>query len=307
MSKNLILCPFSGGEESIGLSRSPRLFLDTLLKSTRSRLRVFDQLPQMNENARIESPESFSKEGLNFFRGLFSVAQDVAQKDSQNLFWGGDHSISLATIAGVKSRVPNTKVLWIDAHGDVNTPEVSLTKKLHGMPLAFLLGLAKNSHLDFVPCLNFDEVFYLGIQDLDPFEEKLIQERRLASISSAMFQDLTAQEVALSISRFCKDCPLHISLDIDCLNYTWAPSTGLKNQSGLSLRKLCHTLSILRETVPFTSLDLVEVNPSLGTQSEVLQTHLSALELLRAVYPDYLKDPLQALGDPSKLLSPLAC
>lgn len=106
---------------------------------------------------------------------------EYAKKENFLLMLGGDHSIPIGTISGVKKARPNTGVVWVDAHADINTPETSNSGNLHGMPLAFLLGLVDNaktlpSFEHFEPCLQPEDIVYIGLRDVDKEEKKIIKE-----------------------------------------------------------------------------------------------------------------------------------
>lgn len=112
------------------------------------------------------------------------VKAQVEEEASSNnflLILGGDHSIPLGTFPGILARRPRTGIVWVDAHADINTPETSPSGNMHGMPLAFLLGLVKDANKYpslgwFSPCLDPKDIVYIGLRDVDPGEKKLIRD-----------------------------------------------------------------------------------------------------------------------------------
>ena len=90
---------------------------------------------------------------------------------------GGDHSMAIATVADSLNRVPpgKLKVIWFDAHPDINTYKSSISKNYHGMPLGYLTGLCKSHYFPFITnYLNFENLLYIGIRDIDEYEKKII-------------------------------------------------------------------------------------------------------------------------------------
>jgi arginase len=107
---------------------------------------------------------------------------------------GGDHSIAIGTIAGsaqaVKERLgKEIAVIWVDAHADINTPESSPSGNIHGMPLAFLTGLAKEDKEEFFGWikeeqrLNIKKLVYIGLRDVDPVEKRILRENGVKAFS----------------------------------------------------------------------------------------------------------------------------
>ena len=106
------------------------------------------------------------------------TANDVLQGKRINI--GGDHSMSIATVAHTFNKFPNSKILWVDAHADINTYHSSISKNYHGMPLSFLTGLCKSDMLPFIKnYVPFENILYFGVRDLDSFEKFIIRERNM--------------------------------------------------------------------------------------------------------------------------------
>jgi arginase len=110
-----------------------------------------------------------------------TVYEHAHNKENFLLMLGGDHSIPIGTIAAVKRARPNTGIVWVDAHADINTPKTSGSGNLHGMPLGFLLGLVEDvqalpSFDYFEPCLQPSDIVYIGLRDVDKEEKRVIKE-----------------------------------------------------------------------------------------------------------------------------------
>ena len=89
---------------------------------------------------------------------------------------GGDHSCSYGTVWATKQVDPEMKLIWIDAHADINTPETSYSGNCHGMPVAYIMGLARNINLDSKPILRPDQLVYIGLRCVDKEEEVFLKE-----------------------------------------------------------------------------------------------------------------------------------
>lgn len=207
----------------------------------------------------------------------------LRKKRSLVLNWGGDHSVALSTVGAFTSVYPSGKILWIDAHADLNLPSHSPTGNVHGMPLSILLNL-EDIQLRHFPWLQKnvspENLIYLGLRDLDPFEDKMIRSLGIQTYTAKDVRERSMQAVASEILASAQTQDLHISFDIDSVDPCFAPSTGVAVHGGLTiedLRILGHTLSLHPS---LRSLDVVEINPEIGTAAEVHKTYTAAFQLL---------------------------
>lgn len=107
---------------------------------------------------------------------------------------GGDHSIAIGTISGtaraIRERLDKEiAVIWVDAHADINTPETSDSGNIHGMPVAFLTGLAKEEREDTFGWLkehhrlSTKKIVYIGLRDVDKGEKKILRDHGIKAFS----------------------------------------------------------------------------------------------------------------------------
>jgi len=171
---------------------------------------------------------------------------------------GGDHSISMATVASSVLKSKNLHVIWIDAHADLNTPHTSTTGNKHGMPVSTLLG--KSALIDIPKKLSPSQITYVGLRDIDPFELRMLQNNSMHWYSS---QDVLTQGINQVISSIklstCENTQFHISLDVDVFDPSVFPCTGTPVKNGLSpddVRKLIREFR--KQTI---AIDVVEFNP----------------------------------------------
>src|SRR5918912_487368 len=132
---------------------------------------------------------------------------------------GGDHSIALGTLGGLAARRGPGAVLWFDAHGDLNTPETTISGNVHGMPLAAALGRGGpgfDSPSWALPALQADRVTVIGARELDPGERTLIAELGLAVHTMSEVDRSGIEVVVTEALQRAADAPfVHISLDMD--------------------------------------------------------------------------------------------
>ena len=224
---------------------------------------------------------------------LSNQVYDHARHGRLVLTLGGDHSIAIGTIAGtsraIKERLGREMaVIWVDAHADINTPETSESGNIHGMPVAFLTGLAKEEKADIFgwlgdeKALSLKKLVYIGLRDIDKGEKKILREngikafsmhdidkygssllRFAGKVSHSYDRHGIGRVMEMALGHIGYDTPIHLSFDVDALDPQWAPSTGTPVRGGLTLREGDYIAECVHETGSLVAMDLVEVNPSL--------------------------------------------
>ncbi|HEX3326855.1 MAG TPA: arginase [Actinomycetota bacterium] len=209
-------------------------------------------------------------------RGVAAIAED----DRLPLIFGGDHSIAMGTLAGLKQAFGDGGVLWVDAHGDLNRPETSPTGNVHGMPLAAALGACGFSLEGFSPppWVDPSRVALVGIRALDPGEKRLVQEKGLRVLTVADIDRRGMAEVMREAIEVVRGPGfVHLSLDLDVCDPEIAPGVGTPIRGGLSYREAHLAMELLAEAEILHSIEVVEVNPILDHADET--GHL-AVELI---------------------------
>lgn len=185
------------------------------------------------------------------------------------LIIGGDHSLGLGSISGVSKYYKNIAVIWIDAHGDINTHETSPTGNVHGMPLAAAMGLGYSDLIDLYYKgikVKPENVFIIGARDLDDGETELIKEHNMTVYSTEDVQRIGVKEMMEVIYSKLKDNEIdavHLSFDIDCIDPEFVPGTGTPVRHGMNVIEAKYILKYLMETQLVKSMDFVELNPKL--------------------------------------------
>jgi arginase len=201
---------------------------------------------------------------------IYDAARQATADGAVPLFLGGDHSIAAGTVGGVSHEDP-CGLLWIDAHGDFNTPETSPSGNLHGMPLAALCGLGAQELIDVGrpgPKVTPNDVVLIGVRDLDREERELMKRSELIVYTMRDIDERGIGEVAReALLRLSHLHRLHVSLDLDSLDPTTAPGVGTPVSGGLSFREAHLLMEILAEESSIASIDVVEVNPILDERN----------------------------------------
>jgi arginase len=188
------------------------------------------------------------------------------------LVLGGDHSIAVGTVSGIAAfcRREGKKLglLWVDAHGDINTPESSPSGNIHGMPVAALLGYGPDQLTGIggkFPKLDPANVALVGIRSLDEGEKHRlkqtgVQVHTMADIDRHGIHRIMKKALARITEG--TDC-VHVSFDLDAVDPTVAPGVGTPVKGGLDYREAHLIMELLNDSGVMTSLELVEVNPIL--------------------------------------------
>jgi arginase len=200
---------------------------------------------------------------------------------------GGDHSLSLGSVAAVARQQPELGLLWLDAHGDFNTPQTSPSGNVHGMVLACLVGLGPASLVrvgGFGPKLRPERCALVGVRQLDPGERELLRDSGVRVFTMKEVDRCGVGEVvqrALEVVTEGGRHPLHVSLDLDVVDPAHAPGVATPCAGGLSYREVHLAMELVADCGCLVSMDVVEVNPILDAHNRTarLATELVASAL----------------------------
>ena len=202
------------------------------------------------------------------------IAQLVGRAANEGripLVLGGDHSVALGTLGGLAAVRGPGGVLWLDAHGDLNTPETSPSGNVHGMPLAAVLGRAGDAFADAawpLPAVDPRRVMLVGVRSLDEGERAYVRETGLGVYTMTEL-DRRGVEAVLreALERVQGGAFVHISLDMDVVDPEVAPGVGTPVRGGLSYREAHLAMELVAESGLLDSLEVVEVNPILDREN----------------------------------------
>ena len=192
------------------------------------------------------------------------------------LVLGGDHSLAAGSVAASADWIHalNGKpigVIWVDAHGDMNTPETTTSGNVHGMPLAALLGREPRelATIGRTPSARPEHTVLVGIRNLDEDEKGQI---RAAGVHVFTMKDIDRQGIATIAERALDIASsgtggVHVSLDLDVCDPSIAPGVGTPVRGGLDYRESHVIMELIADSNQLIALDLVEVNPTLDNRN----------------------------------------
>jgi arginase len=213
----------------------------------------------------------YLKPVLQTVERVAELAARAAGDGSTPLVLGGDHSIALGTIGGLASLYGPGGAIWLDAHGDLNTPETTPSGNVHGIVLAAVLGVGRptfDSPAWPLPAVEPTRVALLGVRALDPAERELIRELGVKAYTMSDVDRLGVERVMReSLAHVAGPGFVHVSLDMDVVDPEVAPGVGTAVRGGFSYREAHLALELVAESGLATSLDVVEVNPIFDRQN----------------------------------------
>jgi arginase len=215
---------------------------------------------------------------------VYGTAREAIRNGALPIFLGGDHSIAIGTVGGVTHESP-AGLLWVDAHGDYNTPRTSKSGNVHGMPLAVLLGRGSKRLVDLGrrgAKVKPEDVVLLGVRQLDDKERVVLRQSGITVFTMRDIDERGIHETALgALSRLSHHERLHLSLDMDCLDPSVAPGVGTPVAGGLTYREAQLLMEIVADSKTLGSVDIVEINPIVdqGNQTATMAIDLAVSAL----------------------------
>ena len=216
------------------------------------------------------------------------IAERVGEalaEDSVPLVLGGDHSVALGTLGGLAAARGPGGVLWIDAHGDLNTPASSPTGNVHGMPLAAAIGAAGEEFASDawpLPAVDPERVALLGARALDEHEKAFLRDGDALVLTMTEIDRIGIERaIEHAMARIAGPGFVHVSLDMDALDPVHAPGVGTPVRGGLTYREAHLALELVAESGIAGSFEVVEVNPVLDHEN---QTAALAVELVASAF-----------------------
>ncbi|HCY86398.1 MAG TPA: arginase [Desulfobacteraceae bacterium] len=281
MSKeiSIIGVPMDFGQMLRGVDMGPAALRYTGLVSRLRDLghKVIDEgdvLIPIRDADREVAHDKFVGEITQICQAVYDTGSRVAERGRFPLFLGGDHSIAVGTVASVAENEP-VGLIWVDAHGDFNTPDTSPSGNIHGMPLAALIGEGHDALVNVgKPGMKVhpDNVVMIGQRDLDPAEKRRIKR---SGITIFTMRDIDEQGISTiaskTVMKFAHLKRFHLTLDMDALDPVEAPGVGTPVPGGISYREAHLLMEILSDSGKLGSMDLVEVNPILDVANKTAE------------------------------------
>lgn len=245
-------------------------------------------------NARVEeSTDTYNLKNLTSVvetsKRLKEKVTEIMKEDAFPLILGGDHSISIGTIAAIGERHNNLGVIWYDAHGDLNIPETSPSGNIHGMPLAVNLNIGHpllTSIGTEASKIKPENIVIIGARDLDAGEKAFIKKLGIKVYTMHEIDRLGMAKVMEQTIDYLKHTDgVHLSLDLDALDPMECPGVGTPVLGGISYRESHLAMEMLAESGTVTSAEFVEVNPILDDRNK---TATVAVALMGSLFGEKL-------------------
>jgi len=248
-------------------------------------------------NVMVSQREQLGGAGQDTYTAIADVCRALAVSTAEAvrdgvspLILGGDHSLAMGSVAGVATALAERKerlgVIWLDAHGDINTPESSESGNIHGMPLAHLLGQG-DPRLSRIatpyPAIREENLVMVGLRDLDPAERIMIGKLGIAAFTMRdIDQRGLANVMADAIQIASKGTGgIHVSCDPDWIDPIEAPGVGTPVRGGATFREAHLALEMIADSGKMVSMDFVEINPVLDDRN---MTASLAVDLIVSAY-----------------------
>jgi arginase len=247
-------------------------------------------------NIPVKQPEemSYGEKRAKYLGEIAEACKDLAEAVQKSLeehmlplVLGGDHSIAVGSISGVaahfrKEEKKQVGFLWLDAHGDMNTPESSPSGNVHGMPLASIMGYGPPELVElmgFKPRVEPQNIVLVGIRDLDSQEKKLVKKSGVHVLTMRDIDERGMREVMSDALKYAMDDTdgIAVSLDMDFVDPSDAPGVGTPVRGGVTYREAHLAMEMIADSEAMVSLEIVEINPVIDEHN---RTALLGVELV---------------------------
>ncbi|MBS7345254.1 MAG: arginase [Caryophanon sp.] len=220
-------------------------------------------------------------------RRIRDAVKTMLEDESVPLLLGGDHSMSIGTLAAITTHYENIGVIWYDAHGDLNVPKTSPTGNIHGMPLAVNLGFGHEMLTEIgARKLKPENVVLMGARDLDEGERAFIKEHNMLVFTMHEVDMLgMATVMHKTLEHLQHTDGIHLSLDLDALDPMYCPGVGTPVLGGVTYRESHLAMEMLAASKRIVSAEFVEVNPILDERNKTAEV---AVALIASLFGDTL-------------------
>jgi arginase len=213
-------------------------------------------------------------------QALYDTAGRSLEEGAIPLVLGGDHSVAAGSVAAssawARARDARIGLIWVDAHGDMNTPASTTSGNVHGMPLAALLGPepAELSGIGgYSPKVDPERTVLIGVRNLDAQEKQRVRDSRIHVFT---MKDIDRSGIAAVIERAIElagqdAAGIHVSFDLDVCDPAIAPGVGTPVKGGFDYREAHMVMEVLADSGRLLALDMVEVNPTLDVRNNTAE------------------------------------
>jgi arginase len=288
----IIGVPMDLGQSRRGVDMGPSAMRGAGLQASLKKLGL--QVEDIG-NLSVKQPEEMpvGEKRAKYLQEIAETCGDIAAAAEKSLtegflplVLGGDHSIAAGVAAGVANYFRKDKkqigYLWLDAHGDMNTPESSPSGNVHGMPLAAIMGYGAPELVDllgFKPKAEPGNIVIVGARDLDAQERKIVKKSGIHVFTMRDIDERGMREVMSDALKYAMDdtAGIAVSLDMDFVDPSDAPGVGTPVRGGVTYREAHLAMEMIADSEAMVSLEVVEINPIIDEHN---RTALLGVELV---------------------------
>ena len=241
---------------------------------------------QAEEMSYGEKRAKYMTEIAETCKDLAEIVQKSLEEKFVPLVLGGDHSLAAGSVSGVAAHFRKEKkqigYIWLDAHGDMNTPESSPSGNVHGMPLAAVMGYGAPELVDllgFKPKVEPQNIVLVGVRDLDLQERRLVKKSGVRVFTMRDIDERGMREVMADALKYATDDTdgISVSLDMDFVDPSDAPGVGTPVRGGVTYREAHLAMEMIADSDAMASMEVVEINPVIDEHN---RTALLGVELI---------------------------
>lgn len=265
---------------------------------------------EVRDRGDLEGPANPVAPPVDGFRHLAQVSEwtrrtldaVAAELDDGRLpvMMGGDHSLAIGSISAVarhcRASGKHLRVIWVDAHADFNTAELTPSGNIHGMPVACLTGYGPpelTGQAERVPAMDSADIRQVGLRSVDAGEKEFLHSAGIKVFDMRYIDEVgIRQTMEEALTGVDENTHLHLSLDLDFVDPSVAPGVGTPVQGGPTYREAHLVMEMIADTGRLASIDLVELNPALDVRNTTAELAVDLLEslfgkstLLRVTHP----------------------
>ncbi len=299
MKFNLIGVPVNYGCDRDGAQNGPETFRQNnivdLIKSEGHKVKDLGdvKIPNVSPEEKYSSHKNlkYLKPIIEYNNNLAEYVYNTLSDDAFPFVLGGDHSLGMGSLAGASRYFDEIAVIWIDAHGDINTEDTSPSGNIHGMPLAASMNVG-NPQLTNIyykgQKVKPENVYIIGARDIDPGEFEIADRTKLNLYTMDTVREKGLENIIETVITKINNSNVdgvHLSFDIDALDKLIVPGTGTAVSEGFSLSEGKEIFTEFIGQLNITSMDFVELNPVIDDEDG--KTVKNCFELLRHIFKTF--------------------
>jgi arginase len=228
-------------------------------------------------------------EVIKWNQSVHDSVHAALQQNHLPIVLGGDHSLGIGSVSAVarycREEGKSLRVLWLDAHADFNTPKLSPSGNIHGMPVACLCGFGPPELIAMsgvVPAVSPKWIRQIGVRSVDAGERRFVHDQELEVFDMRYIDEMGVRETMQSaLADLDPNAHLHLSFDVDFLDPEIAPGVGTTVPGGPSYREAQLCMEMIADTGRLGSLDVMELNPALDVRN---RTAALAVDLIESLF-----------------------